>query len=485
MTSSLIRSLDQHARLRPDAVAVREIGESGIERSLTWRELRDASFLVGLRLRRLSGGSVVMISSSNSVELLASILGGLWAGVAVLPVSPELPGAELRELVQRSSVAALVGGPAALDLLSAEVPKAISLGSLPLGQRTHPAGGELGGSGSILLHSSGTTGMPKIVRRGAAALDAVGENCRRAIDVRESDTMLLAIPLYHSYGIDLGVLTAVTAGCSIELHRHFDLAIVKTALLERGVTILPAVPLMFDALARAAKPGAATTKLRRAFSAGSPLPRRVFDRFEEIYAIKVGQIYGATEFGSVTFNDPEGEHFDPEQVGLPLNGVQLRIVDRDEPQIDRPLPVGEEGQVAVSSPSMLTEYVDDPASPTTGGFLLTGDLGRLDHRGRLTLTGRTKLMIDVGGLKVNPLEVEAVLTRHPDVREAVAVAVPYSDTSCRLKAIIIPEPGSEVSVDELREFARRHLIHYKVPRSFEIRTTVPRSPTGKILRQQL
>ena len=134
---------------------------------------------------------------------------------------------------------------------------------------------------------------------------------------------------------------------------------------------------------------------------------------------------------------------------------------------------------------MLTEYVDDPASPTTGGFLLTGDLGCLDQRGTLTLTGRTKLMVDIGGMKVNPLEVEAVLTRHPAVREAVAVAVPYSETACRLKAIIVPEPGSEVSADELREFTRRHLIHYKVPRSFEIRTTVPRSPTGKILRQKL
>ncbi len=124
MTSSLIRSLDQHARRRPDATAVREISESGIERSLTWRELRDSSFLLGLRLRRLSGGSVVMVSSPNCVELLTSILGGLWAGVAVLPVSPELPEAELRDLAQRSSVSALVGGPAALDLLSSEVPEA-------------------------------------------------------------------------------------------------------------------------------------------------------------------------------------------------------------------------------------------------------------------------------------------------------------------------------------------------------------------------
>jgi long-chain acyl-CoA synthetase len=91
----------------------------------------------------------------------------------------------------------------------------------------------------------------------------------------------------------------------------------------------------------------------------------------------------------------------------------------------------------------------------------------------------------VGGIKVNPVEVESVLTRHPGVREAVVLAFPFSDTTTRLKAIVVPEPGCEVRPQELRRFAREHLIHYKVPRVFEIRTTMPRSATGKILRKQL
>jgi long-chain acyl-CoA synthetase len=224
--------------------------------------------------------------------------------------------------------------------------------------------------------------------------------------------------------------------------------------------------------------------LRRAYTAGSPLPRRIFDRFEQVYRIRVGQAYGTTEFGSVTFNDPEARDFVPEAVGRPLGGVEIRILDMAQPRCDRPLPVGSEGHVAVASPSMLSGYVDGEC-PIVDGFLLTGDLGRLDAGGTLTLTGRLKLLIDVGGLKVNPLEVEAVLMRHPAVREAVTLELPYSDTTSRLKAIIIPEDDREVGGEELQRFAREQLIHYKVPRVFEIRRTVPRSPTGKILREEL
>ena len=297
--------------------------------------------------------------------------------------------------------------------------------------------------------------------------------------------MLVTVPLYHSYGIDQAVLTAVMAGCAIELHRRFDPARARSALLERGISVLPAVPVMFDALARQAKAPGRAPRLRRAYSAGSPLPRRIFDQFARSWGVGLGQIYGATEFGPVTFNDPNAADFDPEAAGRPMQGVGLRILDARDPDPERPLPPEAEGQVAVAAPSMMRAYVGAARPPLARGFLLTGDLGRLDGSGRLRLTGRLRLLVDVGGIKVNPVEVEAVLTRHPGVREAVVLAFPFSDTTTRLKAIVVPEPGCEVRPQELRRFAREHLIHYKVPRVFEIRTTMPRSATGKILRKQL
>jgi len=323
------------------------------------------------------------------------------------------------------------------------------------------------------------------VRRDAPALDAVGASCARGVGIDASDVMLVTIPLYHSYGIDQGVLTAITAGCAIELHRRFDPIRTRSALLERGISVFPAVPVMFDALARQAKPSGPAPRLRRAYSAGSPLPRRVFDQFAGAFEVEIGQIYGATEFGSVTFNDPDAADFEPEAAGRPMDGVELRILDARDPDLDRPLPPETEGQLAVAARSMMRGYFDGPLAPIDRGFLLTGDLGRLDASGRLRLTGRLRLLVDVGGIKVNPAEVERVLMRHPAVREVVVLSVPFSDTTARLKAIVVPEPGCEVRPQELRRFAREHLIHYKVPRTIEIRETVPRSATGKILRKHL
>jgi acyl-CoA synthetase (AMP-forming)/AMP-acid ligase II len=148
------------------------------------------------------------------------------------------------------------------------------------------------------------------------------------------------------------------------------------------------------------------------------------------------------------------------------------------------LPAGAVGAVAVGAPSRLRGYVGHPGAPAAGGFFLTGDLGRLDARGNLTLTGRTKLLIDVGGRKVNPLEVEAVLAEHPRVGRCVVLPVRVSETVSRLKAIVVPRAGYDAgpTPDELRRYARERLVPYKVPRIIEVRPSLPTSPTGKVLR---
>jgi len=224
--------------------------------------------------------------------------------------------------------------------------------------------------------------------------------------------------------------------------------------------------------------------LRRAYSAGGPLPLAVFDAFRQRFGIPVSQLYGATEIGSVTYGDPTTEGFDPAAVGRPMRGVSVRILDPVATGTTQPLPPGAEGHVAVSARSMLTGYVGDESAATEGGFFLTGDLGRLDLHGNLTITGRTKLLIDIGGRKVNPLEVEAVLAQHPRVQRCVVLPVQVSETVSRLKAVVVARAGQEQSLtpDELRRFARDRLVPYKVPRIIEIRRSLPTSKTGKVLR---
>src|SRR5207248_9893851 len=181
------------------------------------------------------------------------------------------------------------------------------------------------------------------------------------------------------------------------------------------------------------------------------------DAFESKFGVRIGQLYGATEIGSVTFSDPACEHFNPAGVGRPFDGVDIKIV---------------EGEVLVRAPSMFQGYLNEPAS----GYFHTGDLGHLEEQGNLTITGRLKLLIEVGGLKVNVLEVEDLLAQHPAVAEAAVVAVRVSDTVSRLKAVVTPKSIDNPPVpEEIRRFLRERLTAYKVPRLVEVRDSLPRS----------
>ena len=211
--------------------------------------------------------------------------------------------------------------------------------------------------------------------------------------------------------------------------------------------------------------------LRKAYSAGGPLPRSLFDRFLDRFGHRVGQLYGATEIGSVTFSDPTREDFDPSSVGRPMTDVEIDIA---------------EGEVQIMASSMFSGYVDERMDLSNGGFFPTGDLGHVTERGDLVITGRSKLLIDVGGLKVNPLEVEEILSQHPAVADCVVVPVQLSDTISRVKAIVVAsDPQNPPTGDALRGFVRERLAGYKVPRVIEFRESLPRTATGKVLRQML
>ena len=163
-----------------------------------------------------------------------------------------------------------------------------------------------------------------------------------------------------------------------------------------------------------------------------------------------------------------------------MRNVSIRIVGQDDPTMV--LPADQEGHVAIAAPSMLSRYLDEE-TPLAGGHFLTGDLGRLDERGRLHITGRLKLLMDVGGLKVNPLEIESVLLRHPRLSACAVVPMALSDTVTRPRALVVPRPGADPpSVEELRCFLKEHLSPYKVPRVIEQVQSLPRSPSGKLLR---
>jgi acyl-CoA synthetase (AMP-forming)/AMP-acid ligase II len=487
MKLRLFERFEQRAGDAPDRLALRQVeSAAGPERRVSRGELaRWAKALAARLAAAVPAGGVVMIVAPNQPEFTAAFLAVLAAGLRAFPASPELATPERVAAAERSNAAAVIGTTPVLDSLRDVVPLAIDVDDIPTLPHAAEPADRSHATGGLLLLSSGTTGQPKIVFRDANSLDAVSEAMATAIGFREGDHVLACVPLAHSYGIEHGLLAPNWTGTAVHLARGFDLRTVTRELAASEISIFPGVPFMFEMLAHhGGRDGAAFPALRRAYSAGGPLPRAVGEAFREQFGVTVSQLYGATEIGSVTYADPDLPGFDPASVGRPMNGVSVRILPPDSTDVRRALPPGEPGHVAVSAASMLSGYLGEQSTPSVDGYFLTGDLGRLDQYGNLTITGRIKLLIDVGGLKVNPLEVEEVLAQHPAVASCVVVPVRVGETVSRLKAIVTPRADAPDPPDaaSLRAFVRGRLAGYKVPRLFEVRESLPKSATGKILR---
>jgi acyl-CoA synthetase (AMP-forming)/AMP-acid ligase II len=443
----LIERLRAHGRSRPDAPAYVD-SETGD--ALTWVRLANRVETLAETIRRWTpANTAALICIDNRFELPVAILATLAADRTAFPVSMDTPAAQIEALARQTGSNTLI-----------EVDGLKPLPSVPT--REVPAG--------LMLLSSGTTASPKIVCRSPNSLDIVSDQMCRAIGITAADRVLATVPLCHSYGIEHGLLAPVWAGATVHLSRGLDLQRVQRELLQSRITVLPAVPAMYEMLANLLTEGEHFPSLRAAYSAGAPLPTTVADRFFKRCGIRIGQVFGATEIGSVTYSDPAHPHFNPASVGQPMPGVKLQIVDE---------------HLRVCAGSIFDGYLHETESPITDGFYATGDLATLDAHGNVIITGRSKLLIDIGGLKVNPLEVEAVLMQHPAVRECVVMAVQQSETVMRLKAVLTLRDDQQVSQDELRQFARARLASYKVPRVFEIRDQLPHGPSGKVLRREI
>jgi long-chain acyl-CoA synthetase len=484
---ALLERLAGHARSKPDAPAVRTASESSI-RTVTYGELAGAVAAFAAEvIRHVPAGGVVGIAAGSGAEFAAAYLGTLHAGCVVHPVPRNSTASELTAFLKTTGAGLLVGDSEAFR--AAQWLPRVSIESvLGLTGSAPAASPDLDAPG-LYLPSSGTTGLPKIAVRSRRSLDAVAANVALAARLQPEDVVLAAVPMSHSYGLENGLLGPIWAGSCVhvvERSGSFDTGELPAELDRGGVTVFPAVPFMVDVLAKLAPEGGLRTRLRLVYTAGSPLPRGVAEEFSRRYGIGVGQLYGATEVGSVTFAEP-GANSDSSCVGRPLRGVSILILDSESADVSRPAPAGDEGQVAIRAESMLSHYLgggdrNDPAF--LGDYFLTGDLGRIDERGELTITGRLKLLIDVGGFKVNPLEVERTLLEHPSVGEVVVLPVKVTETVWRLRALIAPRSGS-VPIDELRAFARERLSPHKVPRIFEVVSCLPKSATGKVLRREL
>jgi long-chain acyl-CoA synthetase len=496
----LTEDLYAHAEERGDQTAV-VYGEEHV----SYAELleRVERLAEGLAASGIEAGDPVALLLPNSTEFVVSFLAITGLGAVAVALNPQFKQEELAFYFRTSRVRAAIG-----DEAGTAVAQRIADGwddSVRL-VTTGPAGGRALSFERLLeqhagarldartadedflyLYSSGSTGRPKRVARTHGQCWAEADSYMRTMAITPADRLFCAIPLFHTYGLGNCLTTMARTGSTLVIMRDPNPFVLNRGraleLLERQrVTIFPGVPFNFRLLADAPE-AADLSSLRLSFSAGSALPRPTFQAFLDRFGIAVRQLYGSTEAGVMTINvdpDPVGT---AASVGTPAVGVDVIAVD----DAGVAVPAGEEGELAVSGPSITRGYSDlEEASRETfrDGRYYTGDLGRLDAYGRVFITGRKKLFIEVAGHKVDPVEVQDVLEGHPKVREAVVVGVKGKVEGEEIvKAAVVLAGDCEQR--ELITLCQKRLANFKVPQIFEFREEIPKSPLGKVLRKYL
>jgi long-chain acyl-CoA synthetase len=456
----------------------------------------------GLAERGIGAGDAVALVIRDDPWFLAAFhaIGAL--GAKVVPANPAFKQAELEFWFRSTGVKAVISDERTAGVCERIVAgfdhpvlvigsgagngRAVTLSGLVEAGTARPLPPRSADEVLVGQFSSGSTGRPKRLDRthGQCLAEAEGY---LGLGLTPEDRILAAVPLFHTWGMGSCIFGAAISGAPLViledphpflLKRHRALELIES---ER-ITVFPGVPFNYRLMAESPA-DADLSSLRLCFSAGMAMPRETFEAFGERFGVLVRQLYGSTETGMIAANLSDDPVSTFESVGAAVKGVRIEIVDDD----GEPLPAGETGEVTVASPGATHGYGDLPelnALAFREGRFFTGDLGHLDEDGMLFLVGRKKLLIETGGFKVDPIEIEAVVDSHPAVVEAVVVGLETGVSGEeRVKAVVVR--GDECEERELISFCRERLANFKVPQQVEFRDEIPKSPLGKVLRKYL
>ncbi|MDK3161767.1 alpha/beta fold hydrolase [Kamptonema cortianum] len=343
---------------------------------------------------------------------------------------------------------------------------------------------------AVIQYTGGTTDAPKGVMLSHRALVANALQTRHWIsDLREGEECVLSVlPFSHSYGMTAAMNVPITLGAKMVVLPNFVTEDVLRNIQRHKPTLFPGVPTMYMAINQFRKVRRYGIKsIRACISGAAPLPVEVAEAFEKLTKGRLVEGYGLTEAGPVTHANPLSGTRKVGSIGVPLPGTEAMILDL---VTGEPLPAGQIGELAVRGPQVMSGYWNMPEETRAvlreDGWLLTGDIARMDEDCFFTIISRRKEMILAGKFQVYPRDVEEVLYEHPGVKEVAVVGLTLDDPDAqRVKAYIVPRSGSSLSKDELISFCKRRLEEYAVPWDIEFREELPKSFVGKVLRRLL
>ena len=339
---------------------------------------------------------------------------------------------------------------------------------------------------AIILYTSGTTGRPKGAELTHRNIHLNATRCARDIaQITGADVVMGCLPLFHVFGLVVGLQAAVIAGASLALIPRFDPADAIKTIANEKVTVMLGVPTMYAAILNHPDGDALdASSLRTCCSGGSAMPHEVQRAFEEKFHCQILEGYGLSETSPVaSFNMPD-RPTKSGTIGVAIPGCEMKLVDED----GKDVAPGGVGEIAIRGDNVMKGYWLNPEATREAipdGWFRTGDMASVDDEGYYTIVDRKKDMILRGGMNVYPREVEEVIYTHPDVLEVAVVAVPDELLGENVGAAIVLRPGVTTSVEDVQAWTKERVAAYKYPRTVWQVEELPKGPTGKILRREV
>ncbi len=472
-------------------------------RDLGYGQLADhmTRIMAGLRARGIGRNDRVAIVLPNGPEMASAFL-AVGAGAATAPLNPAYREDEFAFYLDDLGAKALIvergsETPARTVADQRTIPVIeigweekdpaglfSLLGGEDVAGPAPPSGPAEGGDTALVLHTSGTTSRPKIVPLSQANLAATSRHIVASLRLTAKDHCLNIMPLFHIHGLIAAILSSLRAGASVCCAPGFNPLAFFSWLAEAKPSWYTAVPTMHQIILDRAPRNAdivAASHLRFIRSSSASLAPQIMARLEATFGCPVIEAYGMTEAAHQMASNPlQPGTQKPGSVGLAA-GPEIAIMD----QAGTLLAPGDTGEIVIRGGNVFAAYENNPAANEeafTDGWFRTGDQGHLDHDGYLTISGRLKEIINRGGEKISPREVDEILMDHPAVAQAVTFAVAHEKLGEEVAAAIVTVEGQSVTEREIRDFAAQSLADFKVPRKILFLDAIPQGATGKLQR---
>jgi long-chain acyl-CoA synthetase len=492
---SLATILAESARKRPDKVALIDHAGGRTTYAELWAQAR--SWAAGLRELGVSPDDTVALQIPNLPDFPRAYYGALAVGAKIVPVHLLLTPEEMAYVLRDSGASLLVAHPSQLESAT----KAAELAGITVvsTERLAEAAASVeplhtyvtreAEDVAVIFYTSGTTGQPK----GALLthLNLVMNATVNTFDVHDphpEDISMGCLPLFHTFGQSVAMNGTFRSGGTLVLLPRFTGEAAIELMVRTGATIFYGVPTMFIGLLEAAEKADRLPDLRLTFSGGASLPVAVLEKFTELFQAPIYEGYGLSETSPTATTNQPAFGTKPGTIGHPIWGVEVEIARADVDESIEFLPVGELGEIVIRGHCVFAGYHNRPeatAEALVDGWFRSGDLGRKDENGFITVVDRKKDLVIRGGYNVYPREVEEVLATHPAVAMCAVFGVSDETHGQEIMAVVTLMPESEASGEDLVAYVREHVAAYKFPRRVEVLDALPLGPSGKVLKREL